>query len=49
MKAATEEATDLMETSYAASKGAADYGLKLIDVARANMNGRSTMPASCSR
>jgi len=39
MKAATEEATDLMETSYAtASKGAADYGLKLIDVARANMN-----------
>ncbi len=29
MKAATEEATDLIEDSYAtASKGAADYGLK---------------------
>ena len=39
MKAATEEATDLIETSYAtASKGATDYGLKLIEVARANMN-----------
>jgi phasin len=39
MKAATEEATDLIETSYAtASKGAADYGLKLVEVARANMN-----------
>jgi phasin len=39
MKAATEEATDLMEDSYAAaSKGAADYGLKLIEVARANAN-----------
>ncbi len=33
MKAATEEATDLIEDSYAtASKGAADYGLKLIEV-----------------
>jgi phasin len=39
MKAATEEATDLIETSYStASKGAADYGLKMIEVARANMN-----------
>ena len=39
MKAATEEATDLMEGSYtAASKGAADYGLKLIEIARANAN-----------
>ena len=34
MKAATEEATDLIEDSYAtASKGAADYGLKLIEAA----------------
>lgn len=39
MKAATEETTDLIENSYAAvSKGAADYGLKLIEVARANAN-----------
>lgn len=39
MKAASEEATDLMEGSYAtASKGAADYGLKLIEAARANTN-----------
>jgi phasin len=39
MKAATEETTDLIEDSYAAaSKGAADYGLKLIEVARANAN-----------
>jgi phasin len=39
LKAATEEATDLIETSYAAaSKGYANYGLKLIEAARANMN-----------
>jgi phasin len=39
MKAATEEATDLIETSYAcASKGYADYGLKMIEVARTNTN-----------
>lgn len=39
MKAATEEATGVLEDSYSnASKGAADYGLKLIDVARANAN-----------
>src|SRR4051812_22487930 len=39
MKAATEEASDLMEESYTtASKGAADYGLKLIEVSRANTN-----------
>ena len=39
MKAATEEATDVLEESYAtASKGAADYNLKLIEVARANTN-----------
>ncbi len=39
MKAATEEATDLMEGSYAtASKGAADFGLKMIEAARANTN-----------
>ena len=39
MKAATEEATDLIEGSYAtASKGAADYGLKVIEAARTNTN-----------
>ena len=39
MKAGTEEATDLIENSYAtASKGAADYGLKMIEAARANTN-----------
>ena len=39
MKAATEEATDLIEDSYAtASKGAADYGLKMIEAARVNTN-----------
>jgi len=39
MKAATEEATDVLEDSYAsASKGAADYGVKLIETARANAN-----------
>ena len=39
MKAATEEATDLLEDSYStAAKGASDYGLKLIEAARANTN-----------
>jgi phasin len=39
IKAATEEATDLIEDSYAtASKGMVDYGLKLIDAHRANTN-----------
>lgn len=39
MKSVTEEATDVIETSYAtASKGAADYGLKVIDLARINTN-----------
>ena len=39
LKAAAEEATDVLEDTYStASKGAADYGLKLIEVARANTN-----------
>ena len=39
MKAATEEASDLIEGSYAtASKGCSDYGLKMIEAARANTN-----------
>ena len=39
IKAVTEEATDLIEDSYAtASRGAADYNLKLIEAARANTN-----------
>lgn len=39
MKLASEEATEVMEETYStASKGAADYGLKLIEAARANSN-----------
>ena len=39
MKSVTEEATDMIESSYStASKGAADYGLALIEAARANTN-----------
>lgn len=39
MKAATEEATDMIESSYSTvSRGASDYGLALIDAARANTN-----------
>ncbi|MCC6890278.1 MAG: phasin [Hyphomicrobiales bacterium] len=39
MKAATEEATDLLEGTYAnVAKGAADYGLKLIEASRLNAN-----------
>ncbi len=39
MKAAAEEATDVLETTYStATKGASDYGLKVIEVARANTN-----------
>lgn len=39
MKAAAEEATDVLETTYStASKGASDYGVKVIEVARANTN-----------
>ena len=39
MKAVAEEATDVLEDTYAtASKGASGYGLKLIGHARANSN-----------
>jgi phasin len=39
LRTASEEATGLMEESYAcASKGCTDYGLKLIEIARANSN-----------
>jgi phasin len=39
MKAAAEEATDVLETTYStATKGCSDYGLKVIEVARANTN-----------
>jgi phasin len=39
LKAAAEETTDLMEETYAtASKGAADYGLMLLEAARFNTN-----------
>jgi len=38
-KSAAEEATDVLEDTYAkASKGMTDYGLKLIEAARANAN-----------
>lgn len=39
MKAVAEEATDVLEETYAtATRGGTDYGLKLIDAARANTN-----------
>ena len=39
VKAATEETTDLLEDSYTtAAKGCSDYGLKMIEVSRANTN-----------
>ena len=39
MKSAAEEATGVLEDTYAtASKGASDYGLKVIEAARANTN-----------
>jgi phasin len=39
MKSAAEEATDMLEDTYAtASKGYSAYGLKLIEVARTNSN-----------
>ena len=39
MKTAAEEATGMVETTYLnASRGAADYGLKVVEIARANSN-----------
>src|ERR1700732_3340226 len=39
MKTAAEEATDLLEGTYAtASKGASEYGMKVIEAARTNTN-----------
>jgi phasin len=39
MKAAAEEATDVLEDTYAnVAKGAADYGLRMIEASRANTN-----------
>ncbi len=39
MKAAAEEATDMLETTYStATRGASDYGLKVIEAARTNTN-----------
>jgi phasin len=39
MKLAAEEATDVLEDTYAtATKGVSDYGLKVIEAARANTN-----------
>ena len=39
MKAAAEEATDVLETTYStATKGASDYGLKVIEATRLNTN-----------
>jgi phasin len=39
MKAAAEDATDILEDTYAnASKGTTDYALKAIDIARTNTN-----------
>jgi len=39
MKTTAEEATSMLETTYAnASKGAADYGLKVVEMGRFNSN-----------
>jgi phasin len=39
MKTAADEATSMFETTYAnASKGAADYGLKMLEMTRSNTN-----------
>jgi phasin len=39
MKSATEQATDVLEDTYAtATKGVSDYGLKVIEAARENVN-----------
>jgi phasin len=39
MKAVAEEATDVLETTYStATRGASDYGLKMIEAARINTN-----------
>jgi len=39
MKAVAEEATDVLEETYAtATKGSTEYGLKVLDAARANTN-----------
>lgn len=39
LKAATEEATEVLEESYAtATKGSTEYGLKVLDAARLNTN-----------
>jgi phasin len=39
MKSAAEEATDVLEDTYAtATKGVSDYGLKVIEAARSNTN-----------
>jgi phasin len=39
MKAMAEETTDVLETTYStATKGASEYGLKVIDTARTNTN-----------
>jgi len=39
MKSAAEDATEMLEETYAtASKGCSDYGLKLIETAKANSN-----------
>jgi phasin len=39
MKAVAEEATDVLETTYStASKGASEYGLKVIEATRVNTN-----------
>ena len=45
MKAVAEEATDVLETTYStATKGASDYGLKVIEAARVNTNAAFDFP-----
>ena len=48
MKTAAEDATEMLEDTYAtASKGCSDYGLKLIETARANSNAAFDCSARC--
>jgi phasin len=48
MKSAAEEATDVIEDTYAtATKGAAEYGLKWIEAARENANASFDFASKC--
>ena len=49
MKAVAEENTEMLETVYTtATKGATDYGLKVIEIARTNTNAMFDYMEACS-